>query len=80
MSDTEELTNIEENADLLIRSGLKAIGDALGPVGMIRFIQQFGNGSGDFTREKYEYLDKRSFEEIYEHVLAMREKRKAEAL
>jgi hypothetical protein len=31
------------------RIGLQTLNDALGPVGMVRFIQQYENGSGDYT-------------------------------
>jgi hypothetical protein len=34
--------------------GLQALKDALGPVGMVKFIQQYENGYGDYTKEKYE--------------------------
>ncbi|MDR0630127.1 MAG: hypothetical protein LBG24_10935 [Treponema sp.] len=34
--------------------GLQALKEALGPVGMVRFIQQYENGYGDYTKEKYQ--------------------------
>jgi len=37
--------------------GLQALKDALGPVGMVRFIQQYENGFGDYTKEKYQQSD-----------------------
>ncbi|HCC37960.1 MAG TPA: hypothetical protein DEQ14_10280 [Treponema sp.] len=37
--------------------GLKALQEALGPVGMARFIQQYENGEGDYTKEKYDQAD-----------------------
>ena len=37
--------------------GLHALKEALGPVGMVRFIQQFENGTGDYTLEKYQKPD-----------------------
>jgi hypothetical protein len=37
--------------------GLQALKDALGPVGMVKFIQQYENGYGDYTKEKYEQSD-----------------------
>jgi hypothetical protein len=41
-----------------IRSvGLEALKNALGPVGVTKFIQQFENGSGDYTKEKYNQPD-----------------------
>jgi hypothetical protein len=36
------------------KAGLQALREALGPVGMVRFIQQYENGSGDYTKEKYQ--------------------------
>ncbi len=39
------------------RMGLQALKEALGPVGMVRFIQQYENGFGDYTVEKYEKPD-----------------------
>jgi hypothetical protein len=37
--------------------GLQALREALGPVGMVRFIQQYENGYGDYTKEKYQQPD-----------------------
>ena len=37
--------------------GLQALKEALGPVGMVRFIQQYENGYGDYTNEKYQQPD-----------------------
>ena len=36
------------------KMGLHALKEALGPVGMVRFIQQYENGYGDYTVEKYQ--------------------------
>ncbi|MCD8148434.1 MAG: hypothetical protein LUE92_02495 [Clostridiales bacterium] len=38
-------------------AGFSALKDALGPVGMVQFIQQFDLGYGDYTKEKYESED-----------------------
>jgi len=43
--------------------GLKALLEALGPVGMARFMQQYDAGYGDYTKEKYDIPDM-SMEEI----------------
>ena len=54
--------NLNSPAD--VRSaGTKVLIDALGPVGFARFIQQFENGYGDYTKEKYEQPEP-SFEEL----------------
>jgi len=37
--------------------GIKALKDALGPVGMVRFFQQYESGHGDYTEEKYQQPD-----------------------
>jgi len=36
--------------------GLKALADELGPVGMVRFLQQFETGHGDYTQERHRWL------------------------
>jgi len=38
--------------------GMKALLKTLGPVDMIRFLQMFGEGSGDYTRERKQWLKK----------------------
>ncbi|OIP22235.1 hypothetical protein AUK22_10750 [bacterium CG2_30_54_10] len=35
------------------QTGLKALLRDLGPDGLIRFLQQFGAGSGDYTRDRH---------------------------
>jgi hypothetical protein len=48
------------NLDSLIeirKVGLQALREALGPVGMVKFIQQYENGDGDYTKEKYQQPD-----------------------
>ena len=47
---------------------------ALGPVGMVRFIQSFELGSGDYTRERSRWLDQ-STEEIVAEIRKMRAKK-----
>ena len=44
-------------------AGMKALQEALGPVGMVRFMQQYDMGYGDYTREKQDQPDI-SLEEI----------------
>jgi len=36
--------------------GIEALAKALGPVGLVRFLQQFELGSGDYTRDREEWL------------------------
>lgn len=51
-------TALDVNNFVEIRKiGLQALKEALGPVGMVRFIQQYENGYGDYTTEKYQKPD-----------------------
>ncbi|MBM4037713.1 MAG: hypothetical protein FJ290_04290 [Planctomycetes bacterium] len=42
--------------DQIRRKGLCALHRELGPVGMVRFLQQFETGSGDYTKERHAWL------------------------
>ncbi len=38
------------------RIGLDVLGKSLGPVGMVRFLQQFEIGSGNYTKDRDQWL------------------------
>jgi hypothetical protein len=38
------------------RLGLEALGRQLGPVGTVRFLQQFDTGQGDYTAARHQWL------------------------
>ena len=38
------------------QEGLKALKEKLGPVGMIKFIQMYSDGKGDYTKERKQIL------------------------
>lgn len=58
------MLNINLSNPVEIRNvGIKALQEALGPVGMVKFMQQYDMGYGDYTKEKQEQPDI-SFEEI----------------
>jgi hypothetical protein len=48
----------------LQRKGFQALVNNLGIVDAIRFIHQYDSGSGDYTEERHQWLDKLSMEEI----------------
>lgn len=52
--------------DEIRQAGLEALYRELGPVGMVRFLQQFENGSGDYTAERAELLGNSTVAEIVE--------------
>jgi addiction module HigA family antidote len=52
-----EKENLEKQSSEIRRAGLAALKEALGPVGTVKFIQQFEIGKGDYTKEKYQQKD-----------------------
>lgn len=52
----------------LRHQGIAALVDALGPVGMARFLQQFETGRGDYTRERHGWLSATSVENLTEEI------------
>ena len=49
----------------LNRKGFKALVNALGYTDAIRFVRQFDNGSGDYTEQRHQWLDKLTLEDIW---------------
>ena len=50
------------------QEGLKALRDKLGPVGMIKFIQMYSDGEGDYTEERREKLKKLKEEDLEKYL------------
>jgi hypothetical protein len=50
--------------------GIKALLNTLGPVDMIRFLQMFGGGSGNYTLERNRWL-KKDLDEIAREIREM---------
>jgi hypothetical protein len=46
--------------------GFTALLNTLGPVDAMRFLQQFSQGYGDYTKERHAWLDNKSWEELTE--------------
>lgn len=53
-----------KDLEVIRQEGLKALKDKLGVVGMIKFIQMYSDGKGDYTTEKEELLKDVTYEEI----------------
>ena len=45
-----------KSAEAIRIAGLKALEKELGAIGMVRFLQQFELGEGDYTKEREELL------------------------
>lgn len=50
----------------IVKIGYKALIESLGVVDSIRFIQYFSQGQGDYTKERHQWLDNISLEELFE--------------
>jgi len=50
------------------RIGYKALADALGFDGMMQFLNQFTSGQGDYTKERDQWLDDVSLEDVFSEI------------
>ena len=50
--------------DEIYREGLEALRQRLGQAGMIRFLQQFEHGKGDYAKERRTWVDRTSMKEL----------------
>jgi len=55
--------------------GIEALIKTLGPVDMVRFIQMFDHGTGDYTKERKQWLSNDP-DEIYREILEMQNQAK----
>ena len=66
---TDEMTT-----EQIRHAGMDALRRELGVVGMTRFLQMFDTGHGDYTKDRHEWQDQMTVEEIYASIVAKREK------
>ncbi|MCL2294954.1 MAG: hypothetical protein FWC36_08845 [Spirochaetes bacterium] len=48
--------------------GIDALTEKLGPIGMIEFVRQFDSGYGDYTKERHNWLDNLTIEDINDEI------------
>ena len=53
--------------------GYSALWRGLGPVNMVRFLQQFETGHGNYTLERHQWLDQYTVEEIVQEIQKRRD-------
>ncbi len=69
--------NISPTNLLQIRQmGIEVLARELGPVAMIRFLQQYEVSIGDYSKERHQWLDKITIDDIAEKARNRREIRK----
>ena len=57
--------------DELRRAGMQALSRALGVSGMLRFMQQFDAGRGDYTRDRHRIVGNPSVDELFGEMKAI---------
>ena len=55
------------------RAGLRALSRELGPVGLVRFLQQFETGHGDYTAERHRWLGESTVQDLAQEIKRRRE-------
>jgi len=63
------------NPAVLRKTGLEAVAKAVGPLGLVRFLQQFETGAGDYTREREKCLKGLAIEDVVSEIKDRRKKR-----
>ncbi len=66
--------DIEKTSLFQIRqAGLNILARELGPVGLIRFLQHYESGIGDYSKERHQWLDQISIDDIQELIRIKRQ-------
>lgn len=65
--------------DEIRRAGLAALRERLGRAGMIRFLQQFETGSGDYARERHAWVDRLTLSDLKALTVKSPKRRRAAA-
>ena len=55
------------------KEGIKVLERHLGPDGMIRFLQQFDRGSGDYTKDRHAWLKETRVKTLTKKIVRQRE-------
>ena len=61
------------SAEEIRAAGMNALLRDLGPAGLIRFLQQFETGTGDYSVERHQWLPTSSAAELAQRIRAARE-------
>ncbi len=65
---------MEMNMSEIRKKGIEALTEALGPVGMVRFLHQFESGNGDYTEEREIWLKEFDIDSVLEEMKQKNEK------
>jgi hypothetical protein len=62
------MTTLTMSPAVIRKAGLEAVAKKLGPLGMVRFLQQFETGRGDYTKERDQWLKDADMKEIISEI------------
>lgn len=57
-------------------AGMEALARELGIVGMVRFLQQFETGHGDYSKDRHKWLDNQDMDIVLKRIQEKREANK----
>jgi hypothetical protein len=56
---------LTKDKNAIRRLGIEALNEKLGPLGMVEFMNQFDSGYGDYTKERHNWLNNLTIEDIH---------------
>ena len=59
------------------QTGIKLLNRELGPVAMIRFLQQYQKSYGDYSKERHEWIDKMTVSGIVDRIKSRKDRQSA---
>jgi hypothetical protein len=62
------MTTLTMSPAVIRKAGLEAVAKKLGPLGMVRFLQQFETGRGDYTKERDQWLKDADIKEMVSEI------------
>ena len=57
----------------IVEQGYQALVDSLGVVDAIRFIQYFSPGKGDYTRDRHQWLEQKTLDDVLRDIEQFKE-------
>jgi hypothetical protein len=57
----------------IMKQGYDALVNSLGVADTIRFIQYFSSGNGDYTKERHQWLDKKTLADVLVEIKELQE-------
>jgi DNA-directed RNA polymerase len=55
---------IVKDMNVIRKLGIEALTEKLGPLGMVEFMRQFDSGYGNYTKERHNWLEGLTIEDI----------------